>query len=669
MPPLKLYASVVGKFIVERELGDSVRDKVRESTIDAANQRSGRTTILLETPPDVSNTKKRKDAPMFRKPVRAADKPKTIQPSTNRPSPAPVHVPKEGSSKLRNHIIHWLAMGERTEDQLVGLVGKPSLRAAVCNILAEVAEPSSTPKSSPEHSIKLYRLKTAYWTEVRPYEASMLTDTERTNMARAARFAFKSLGIPESDPTWNRVRYRSTASNFTTNVPSTSSSGSATASMSEKQNKTDGPKRGASTRDGKEKKAKPKLDSEIMMKDESLKASKSQSNVKAGGSTHPSSGKSLMTNEALIAASRKLPGSGFKSSTGPSLPASPKPSNPRPAVGGTATKTAVEAKPVVGVSAQKVKAIRDEAIASDTDRERRRERGLERSRVHRKDVEEGEHSEDSIPLKRKKISRDHQEHAGGAPQKRRKTESGALPAVSNVDGKDGHSRPSNLEKPRQKVTQKESSPLPPSILKMRKYPSPLAPKAAIRSPEKVPTASSSSKPQAPAYTASSKPSKSNTGAKPRRRSPIYTSSEDEATESRPSRSAAPPKPLPTSSSSNSHCHSSSAHQASSTAHSRPRAVAPRPLPTDRASLRARYNASYLEYLGTFQKLYAQKGKIDSLLKNNELSTGSITDSDGDVELMDQEELASVAAEHKKLHDELETIQHIFTNPQKGFSID
>jgi len=495
----------------------------------------------------------------------------------------------------------------------------------------------------------------------------MLTDTERTNMARAARFAFKSLGIPESDPTWNHIRYRSTATNFTTNVPSTSSSGSAMASMSEKQNKTDGPKRGASSRDAKEKKAKPKLDSEIMMKDESLKASKSQSNVKAGGSTHPSGGKSSTANEALIAASRKLPGSGFKSSTGPSLPASPKSSNPRPAVGGTAKKATAEAKPVVGVSAQKIKAIRDEAIAPDTDRERRRERGLERSMVYRKDVEEGEHSEDSIPLKRKKISRDHKDHAGAAFQKRRKTESGVLPAVSNVDGKDGHSRPFNLEKPRQKVTQKESSPLPPSIPKMRKYSSPMAPKAATRSPEKVPTASS--KPQAPAYTASSKPSKSNTGAKPRRRSPIYTSSEDEATDTRPSRSAAPPKPLPTSSTSNSHSYSSSTHPASSTAHSRPRAVAPRPLPSDHASLRTRYNASYLEYLGTFQKLCAQKGKIDSLLKNNELSTGSITDSDGDVELMDQEELASLAAEHRKLRDELETIQHIFTKPQKGFSID
>lgn len=493
----------------------------------------------------------------------------------------------------------------------------------------------------------------------------MLTDTERTNMARAARFAFKSLGIPESDPTWNHIRYRSTATNFTTNVPSTSSSGSAMTSMSEKQNKTDVPKRGASSRDAKEKKAKSKLDSEIMMKDESLKASKTQSNVKAGGSTHPSSGKSSTANEALIAASRKLPGSGFQSTTGPSLPASPKSSNPRPAMGGTATKATAEAKPVVGVSVQKVKAIRDDAIASDTDRERRRERVLEKSMAHRKDVEEGEHSEDSIPLKRKKISRDHQDHAGAAPQKRRKTESGALPAVSNVDGKDGHSRP---EKPRQKVTQKESSPLPPSIPKMRKYPSPMAPKAAIRSPEKVATASSSSKPHNPAYTASSKPSKSNTGAKPRRRSPIYTSSEDEATETRPSRSAAPPKPLPTSSStSNSHSSSSSTHQASSTAHSRPRAVAPRPLPTDHASLRARYNASYLEYLGTFQKLYTQKGKIDSLLKSNELSTGSITDSDG--ELMDQEELASLAAEHRKLHDELETIQHIFTKPQNGFSID
>ena len=56
----------------------------------------------------------------------------------------------------------------------------------------------------------------------------------------------------------------------------------------------------------------------------------------------------------------------------------------------------------------------------------------------------------------------------------------------------------------------------------------------------------------------------------------------------------------------------------------------------------------------------QKGKLDSMLKSNDLgSNGSITDSEGDTELMDSEELAQLTNRHRKLRDELEAIQLAF----------
>lgn len=120
--PLKLHANVVGKFSVERVLGNGVRDKVRESTQDAANQRNSRTTVFIETPSDLPSTsgKKRKDPPasMFRKPLRPSDKPK--------PAPVPALVSKlppvqrdTAISPLRKHIIRLLAVSERTVEDIM----------------------------------------------------------------------------------------------------------------------------------------------------------------------------------------------------------------------------------------------------------------------------------------------------------------------------------------------------------------------------------------------------------------------------------------------------------------------------------------------------------------------------------------------------------------------
>jgi len=83
----------------------------------------------------------------------------------------------------------------------------------------------------------------------------------------------------------------------------------------------------------------------------------------------------------------------------------------------------------------------------------------------------------------------------------------------------------------------------------------------------------------------------------------------------------------------------------------------RPLPTDHAGLRARYGATYNEYLGLFSKMVDQKTKIDSLLRNGD--SGSTTDSDGDVELMDAEDLERLSVDYKRLYDELAMIRGMF----------
>ena len=152
--PLKLYANVVGKFTVERELHDDVCDKLRESTQDAVNQRMTRTTQFIKTPPDIQpNNKKRKEPPstMFRKPIRQSNKSISTSGASN-----PANVPnristltaqgsRDGSMALRARVVHCLAIADRTEDDLVRLVGgpdcSPSLRREIHDLLEQVSEP------------------------------------------------------------------------------------------------------------------------------------------------------------------------------------------------------------------------------------------------------------------------------------------------------------------------------------------------------------------------------------------------------------------------------------------------------------------------------------------------------------------------------------------------
>lgn len=123
--PLKLHANVVGKFTVERELADQLRDKIRESTQDAANQRNSRSTVFIDAPPDLqTNPRKRKEPPsnMFRKPIRPSDKlkPPTTSSGQYPASQGPSTLQsKDSFNAARKRIIQYLALNnEATEDKL-----------------------------------------------------------------------------------------------------------------------------------------------------------------------------------------------------------------------------------------------------------------------------------------------------------------------------------------------------------------------------------------------------------------------------------------------------------------------------------------------------------------------------------------------------------------------
>jgi RNA polymerase II elongation factor ELL len=143
MAPLRLYANVTGKFTIERELDDRMKDRIREVTIDAAKQRD-RKVKLIDNPPDLprANAKKRKDAPtMFRNAIRPSDQAKLIASVSS----SPTHTPPRPSNKddsLRKRLVHCIAVSDRTQDHIVRMVGGPdcdtSLRRELLDLLEKV---------------------------------------------------------------------------------------------------------------------------------------------------------------------------------------------------------------------------------------------------------------------------------------------------------------------------------------------------------------------------------------------------------------------------------------------------------------------------------------------------------------------------------------------------
>lgn len=154
--PLKLYANVMGKFIVDRQLGEKVTDKVRQQTIEAKKQHSERQTIMLDAPLiSAASTKnlKRKTPGSGTVVKKTAQRdtlrtPAASTPVTRKISPIPQTASSKANADIRRRLIHFLAVENRETDLTVARVCGNSCdataRANLLSILEEVGMRHST---------------------------------------------------------------------------------------------------------------------------------------------------------------------------------------------------------------------------------------------------------------------------------------------------------------------------------------------------------------------------------------------------------------------------------------------------------------------------------------------------------------------------------------------
>jgi RNA polymerase II elongation factor ELL len=157
--PLKLYADIAGKFNVKPELNGKTESKVQQSTADAKKTKTERRIVVLDNPPTLSSsatktkssssTKKRKPgvsapiaATVKRVPIRVKNEGSS---AARGPSPLP-SLPSSQSSPvppaIRAQMIHLLAKGSRTKEDVLTQVGGPdasqSLRVQLNELLVTV---------------------------------------------------------------------------------------------------------------------------------------------------------------------------------------------------------------------------------------------------------------------------------------------------------------------------------------------------------------------------------------------------------------------------------------------------------------------------------------------------------------------------------------------------
>ncbi|KAI6121822.1 hypothetical protein F5141DRAFT_999440 [Pisolithus sp. B1] len=656
--PLKLYANVIGKFMVERQLGAKVTDGVRQRTLEAKKAHSERQAILLEQPPiptpSTKHTKRKTpgSGTVIKKAVAPVDQLRVSSTSSTplrKVSPLPQNPPSSRvNADVRRRLVHCLAIQPRLSDDAVRMVGGANIsvqtREELLRLLEEVAE--QTPAKKGDKSPRQWTLKTQTWTEVRPYEWPKLTETERTHMARHARMALKALKIPETDPAWHNVRYRQTGPLPAAPAPSSQSTTIPSAPLQSE------PKLPLISKDAKQ---KARIDAsrakgEISMKDESAKVSASRPAIpkREEVEKHPSS--VLDSSGTKSATSRRLPGSGYQAkktsqssaltAQAPTEKVSAASSDPRPTQrqslpASLPQKPASPLPPLAGTQARKTVALPSKVVKRDdeVDLERERERE-QRERAKRKEAKLRERENEKEKLSREKGT--------VAPGFKRKT------AALEPEGARDEGRTSRLAPPpkKRRVEEGSSSTVTSSSTRSREHQEPRRPKerGSVHPPPTVKEESStplrglssSQDRRSPSLSKVERPKTNGPSTKMRRKSPIYTSSEDEGEIPQPTpqprRTSLPPAGVDLGTNGN---------------ESRHRSRTFLPLPTDHAALRARYRTSYAKYLDAFSKIVTQKRTIEALLNG---------ESESDIDLMDPDELMKLTMEHNVLKEELEAIR-------------
>ncbi|KAN0114124.1 hypothetical protein V8E52_007100 [Russula decolorans] len=708
--PLKLYADIAGKFHVERELNGKAESKVQQSTADARKTKTERRIVLLDNPPPhtSSTTKTKSSAPAKkRKPVVSAPIAATVkrvpvrvknEGSSAARGPSPPHsLPSSQSSPvppaIRAQMIHLLAKGPRTKDDVLTQVGGPdasqSLRVQLNELLVTIAERERTKAAAGQ---PLYTLLRESWKEVRPYEFAGLTDSERRKMWLQARQSLYSLGIPETDPAWDHVRTQpgSTGTGLskaaagpkratgTVNAERKKNTGSTSKPLVEAKDEGVRPSQAAKVREeARSMKAVPMRDDnppprrppgasglknarEVAptqsqaqgpsKKTESKKTGLTDARAKLGGSSKPN-GRSGPTTH--------IPASSYERELEKERPTHP---------------TKKEREDVSDLDREKGKAAavhkakrrRDDMTKRrkvlDDDRpykpgggggggtkarERDRDKELDGGKTRDRDPphvakrpRDSDWGSPDPPPPRKSTVREHDRQRerepdrSVSPPRRIKREYSLSPALHNSPLPRATTK--RADSPPRHSVKRESSPRLRGH--SRRDVSPLAPQTSKR-------ATSPSRSQNRPRDRHRETSTNGGSTSRRRRSPIYTSSEDEQ-QNVPVRRNAPSSV--TSSSSSREAVRTQSHAS----HPPPPTV---PYPKDREALEARYRSGYRNYIAVYYKLLDERAKIQDALEDfgREGSVGS----DRDVEMMDEEGLRELKGQYTAWTRELEGIRN------------
>lgn len=561
-------------------------------------------------------------------------------------------------------------------------------------------------KKSDRSGPHLWQLQLESWREVRPYEFTKFSPEDRRDVAQQARVMFQTMKIPESDPIWDHVRYRTTSS--AASGPSAPAAEKNGIVMTKNMKKT---KSGESTR-------KKVSDIAIPSKDESGKG-KTRDIDEGSTVGTPTSG--------TRPAGRRLPGSGFKAKHSATPPITePRANSPLPPPKKTVAadsreskRSALEAsgsaKPLplaapppaqesrsssssLAAAAAKIRK-RDKGAQgtlstsrpADSRREegdRERERNRERTRERDAPVEEKSRIKDRLspvpvvptptPLpsfKRKKPPQDgndseyseRERPLSGSISKKRKIDPDSQPSPDKPRDRD-------LSLPKKPVAVRNVSPLAPARLKIKKELSPFSaafspPRSSLppnpRSPlppkppmaEKQQSSSSTSSARA-ARTVDTTPASrtsSKTKTKRERKSPIYTSSSEDESEAS----------VPVSRSRDRISLRDAPSEDPPLKRARPSATSPavhisrfkpRQLPSDLVSLRKYYKVCYNTYMDLFGEATKRRERIQRMLKRGERERGEESSrSDEDTEELVPEVLAAFMEDMNAVSQEMKKV--------------
>ena len=616
-PPLKYYAKVVGKFVVQRDRLDEIGDKIGRSRKDAEELRQQRKVQMIDGPPaDVLNARKHKDA-RSKKPAPTPHRP-TPTPSSSNPSSS-ASTPSLGND-FRSRVIQCLAASPRTTEEciklLLGRNTNPETRKDFLKLLHEVCHKT---------------LRCFLFTDRgSPQVADPPPSRKNADVSASQGWTLKTQYRAEA-------RSRSTTGEVsaTRNTTPTHTEGRASPMPAPELKKPAMPR--------KEPKKKKNADTPILAKNESS-GSSAGNNVPlrevVGGSTKTA------PSPVPPPTRRMPPGSGYKAKA-PS-PSAPSPTPPTiPQKRARPTDTAERREPSRLASSSRPSpspaklpsrpspAPSTTKQTAESQKARRDEPSAKRKRLEEDPQRETIHTT-RIPKKRKPdaesqvSSRDSRDRStayedGELPESPVVRKKPRLDDNSRSTPRDGH-RERGRPREHDRDLERELKTLPPKPARPHEF-SPSPRKSDQSStPSTLQSRGSSEKPTTTARATS----KSHNG-KFKRGSSIYTSSDDEAPLKKQTQTAQP-KP--------------SANVPPQ--HKKKREPLPRPpLPSDPAGIRAVYRERYVPYITTYGKVVAQKAKLEEAL------SGSVS---SDVDLMDEDEVTKLANELKTYQRELETIE-------------